>query len=58
MHIKYVLEKNKEVKESDGTRIEVVVPKWKANSDSGQEAIVTEDFVSNNFGERFTHELK
>ena len=38
--------------------IKVIEHKWKAKLDSGQEANVTEGFVSANFGERFKNELK
>ena len=58
VRLKYVPEKKKEVEKTDGTMIEVIEHKWKAKLDSGQEANVTEDFVSANFGERFKNELK
>ena len=52
VRLKYVPAKNKEVNDDDGSKkIIVMEAKWKAKLDSGQEAIVNEDFVSNNFGE-------
>ena len=60
--MKYVPEIEKEVtdKEGDGevTKKMKIEAKWKAKLESGQEAIVNEDFVSSNFGEKFKEECK
>ena len=60
--MKYVLEIKKEVtdKEGDGkvTKKIKMEARWKAKMESRQEAIVNEDFISKNFGEKFTDECK
>ena len=58
VQLKYVPEKIKEVKEGKVTKKKVIEEKWKAKLDSGQETIMTEDYVSANFGDHFAEECK
>ena len=60
--MRYVLEIKKEVTDKEGngevTKKIKIEAKWKAKLESRQEAIVNEDFVLSNFGEKFTEECK
>ena len=58
VRLKYVPEKIKEIKDGKVTMKKVLKAKWKAKLDSGQETIVNEEYVSSNFGDRFTEECK
>jgi hypothetical protein len=62
VRLKYVPENNKHITDKEGnleiTKKIKIEAKWKAKLESGQEAIVNEDFVSNNFGEKFIEECK
>ena len=62
VQLKYVPEIEKEVKDKEGdgevTKKIKIEAKWKAKLESGQEAIVNEEFISKNFGEKFTDECK
>jgi hypothetical protein len=60
--LKYVPENNKHITDKEGdlkiTKKIKIEAKWKAKLESRQVAMVNEDFVSNNFGEKFIEECK